>query len=98
MDGNLVEKILDGQVFTAAFNKMPELVAERYQYHGEHFKSLKAAESLRTLNVYGGSIDAAVHEHLDLFIDPRLIKLLFYFEFMLFFCLEYRFCCHLFNY
>ena len=80
MNDRLVEPILDGQAFSAAYNKMPELIAERYKYYGEHFKLLKAAESLRTLNTYSGSIDAAVHEHLDLFTDPRLIKLSFYFE------------------
>ena len=52
MDDRLVDAILQGQAFAAAFNKMPKLIEERYSYHGDEFKQVHAAENMRTLNVF----------------------------------------------
>lgn len=71
MDDRLVDAILQGQAFAAAFNKMPKLIEERYSYHGDEFKQVHAAENMRTLNVFSGKVNSDIQDHLDLFTDPR---------------------------
>lgn len=71
MDDRLVEPILQGQAMSAAFNKMPKLIEERYGYHGDEFKKLHAVENMRTLNVFSGKVSSDIQDHLDLFTDPR---------------------------
>ena len=74
MSDQLLDNIMRGEVFAAAYQRSPQLLDERYNCNNDLMKSLRANDAV--LNHFNGKIDASVYDHLDLFLDPKIPVLL----------------------
>merc|ERR1719383_1479828 len=75
-DDRLLNPMLEGQVFAAAYQKDPQIIEQRYKYDSELFERFGAGEEISTLNIFDGTIASEVYNHIDLFVDPRISVLL----------------------